>query len=184
MNILEEVKRIVKEECIKDTNMFTMAIYNTHLVPMVDYSKKLAKKLGADEEVVEIAVWLHDIGSITGNYGEYHTVGAKYAEELLKKLNYPKDKIDKIKYSLIAHRSSVKIPRETPEAQCVASADQMTHFNDITSAFNLALVIKKLGIKDSKKFVKNKLQKGWDKMIPEAKEMVKDKYEAAMILLE
>ena len=183
MKVVEEVKKYVKEEAEKETNPFTIDIYYTHIVPMVGYSKKLAKKLDADEEIVEIAAWLHDIGSLKGEYENHHIAGAKYAEEFLKKLNYPTEKIEKIKHCIISHRGSLKIKRETIEAECIASADGMSHFYNISSLFNLALVIKKMGVEETRTFSKNKLQRLWDKMIPEAKEIVKEKYEAAMLLL-
>lgn len=184
MNVREEVKRYVKEECKKDTNMFTMDAYHTHIVPMVKYSKQLAKKIGADEEIVELAAWLHDIGSLKGDYENHHISGAKYAEDFLKRLNYPRDNIEKIKHCIIAHRGSVKIKRETIEAECIASADGMSHFDNIVSLLNLALVIRKLDVENARIFAINKLQSFWDKMIPEAREIVKEKYESAMILLE
>ena len=183
MNVIEEVKKYVKEESEKDTNPFTIDIYYTHIAPMVGYSKRLAKKISADEEIVEIAAWLHDIGSLKGEYETHHIAGAKYAEEFLKKLNYPAEKIEKIKHCIITHRGSIKVKRETIEAECIASADGMSHFDNITSLLNLALVIKKLPVEDARIFSRDKLQRFWDKMIPEAKEMIKEKYEAAMLLL-
>ena len=182
MNTIEKVREYVKEESEKDTNIFTDAYY-THIIPMVAYSKRLARKIGADEEIVEIAAWLHDIGSLRGDYKNHHISGAKYAEEFLKKLGYPKDKIEKIKYCILNHRGSVNGYRETPEAKCIASADSMSHFNDIASLLNLALVIRKLSVGDARTFVRDKLQRSWEKMIPEAKEMVQERYEAAMLLL-
>lgn len=184
MNVVDKVREYVREESEKNTNIFTMDAYHTHIVPMVKYSKKLAKKLGADEEIVEIAAWLHDIGSLKGEYENHHIAGAKYAEEFLKKLNYPTEKIEKIKHCIITHRGSIKIKRETIEAECIASADGMSHFDNITSLFNLALIIRKMNVEEARIFAKDKLQKLWDKMLPEAKEMVKEKYEAAMLLLE
>ena len=184
MNIVEEVKKYVKEEAGKDTNPFTIDAYYTHIVPMVRYSKRLARKISADEEIVEIAAWLHDIGSLKGEYENHHISGAKYAEEFLKKLNYPTEKIEKIKHCIISHRGSLKIKRETIEAECIASADGMSHFDNIVSLLNLALVIRKMSVEEARTFSRDKLQRFWDKMIPEAKEIVKEKYEAAMLLLE
>lgn len=182
--MIEKIRKHVEEQCKKKTNFFTMAAYTHHFVPTVKYAKELAKRTGADKEIVEIAAWLHDIGSINGDYENHHIFGVGYAEKLLKKFNYPKEKIEKVKHCILTHRGSKKVPRETIEAECVASADAMSNFDDISAMFNLALVIHKKNIDESREFVKKKLQRYWDKLIPEAKEIIKPKYEAVILLLE
>jgi len=84
MNLIEEIKKYVEDECKKETNFFGVNIYNHHFISMVKYAKMLAKETGADEEIVEIAAWLHDIGSILGDYENHHLSGAEHAERLLK----------------------------------------------------------------------------------------------------
>ncbi len=184
MNVAEEVKKYVRKECKKDTNFFGISAYNHHFVSTVKYAKILAKKTGADEEIVEIAAWLHDIASILGNYENHHITGAEHAEKILKKYNYPKEKIKKIKHCIKAHRGSKDIPRETVEAECIADADAMSHFDNISSLFYLALVARKLDTNQAKKFIKEKLERSWKKITPRAKAIIKPKYEAAMVLLD
>lgn len=183
MNIAEEVRKYVKEECKKDTNFFGISAYNHHFVSTVKYAKILARKTGANQEIVEIAAWLHDVASILGNYENHHIAGAECAEKILKKYNYPKEKIEQIKHCIKAHRGSKDIPRETIEAECIADADAMSHFDNISSLFNLALVVRKLGTDEAKKFIKEKLERSWIKLTPKAKAIIKPKYNSAMILL-
>ncbi|MEA3430242.1 MAG: HD domain-containing protein [Nanoarchaeota archaeon] len=182
MDIVEEVRKYVKEECQKETNFFGMAAYDHHFVSMVKYAKQLAKETGADIEIVELAGWLHDIASILGDYDNHHISGAKYAEELLTKYNYPKEKIEQIKHCIIAHRGSKDIPRETIEAECIADADALSHFDNVSSLFNLALVTRRLKIEEAQQFVARKLERSWNKLTPRAKAMIKLKYDSAMIL--
>lgn len=181
--MIEKIRQYVKEQCKKETNFFGMSAYNHHFVSVVKYAKQLAQKTGADKEIVEIAAWLHDIGSILGDYENHHLSGAIYAEKLLTELNYPLDKIDKVKHCIVAHRGSKDIPRETVEAKCVADADAMSHFDNLSALFNLALVLRKKSIDDSKEFIKNKLERSWNKLTPQAKEIIRPKYEAMKILL-
>ena len=182
--MIEEIRNHVKEECEKENNIFTMAAYDTHFVPMVEYAKLLAKKRNADLEVVEIAAWLHDIGGIRGDYKNHHLSGAEYAEKYLQKFNLSNDKIRKIKHCIIAHRGSKEIPRESVEAECICDADAMSHIENISDLFNLALNIRKLSVEDSKEFVRSKVERSWNKMTPFAKELVREKYTAIKILLE
>ncbi|MBW2996632.1 HD domain-containing protein [Candidatus Woesearchaeota archaeon] len=181
--MIEEVRKRVEEEHKKPTNLFKGS-YEHHFVPVVKYANQLAEKLGANKEIVEIAAWLHDIGSIIGDYENHHISGAEYAEKLLKEYNYPQEKIEQVKHCIIAHRGSKSIPRETIEAECVANADAMAHFDNIPSLFGLAFLSKKKDTDEAKEFIKGKLQRSWNKLMPEAKEMIKLKYDAAKVILE
>src|SRR3989338_1011174 len=94
IELIEKVKVFVKEECNKESNKFGYEIYGAHFVPMVENAKKLAEKLNAEVEVVVIAAWLHDIGSIIYGRENHHITGAKIAEEKLRELKYPEEKIE------------------------------------------------------------------------------------------
>lgn len=181
--MIKTIQKHIEELSGKDENKFGMNAYHYHFVPVVKNAVKLAEKINADREIVEIAAWLHDVGSILGDYENHHVSGAEYAGEYLRKLNYPEEKIKQVQHCILTHRSSKKIKRDTIEAECIASADAMAHIDEFISLFYLALVVHKLGVFDAKKFVKKKLQNGWDKLVPEAKEIVKDKYKAAMLLI-
>jgi uncharacterized protein len=184
MDIVEEVRKYVEAECRRDTNIFGMNAYTGHFVSVVRYAKLLAEETCADMEIVELSAWLHDIGSIIeGDSENHHLVGSAHAEELLKKYNYPQDRIDRIKHCIIAHRGSKDIPRESIEAECIADADALSHFDNINSLFYLALVARKLEPFEAKIFVREKLERSWKKVTPRAKDLIKPKYEAAMILL-
>lgn len=182
--MISEIQLHIKELCEQDKK-YGMRAYNTHFLSTVKYAKILAEKLGADVEIVEIAAWLHDVASIRGDYEDHHIKGAEYAEKYLKEqFNYPQEKIDQIKHCIHAHRGSKDIKRETVESECVASADAMSHFDDIAAMFGLAYIGHKVTeTEEAKQFVKSKLQRSWNKLIPEAKDIIKDKYEAAMLLL-
>ena len=183
MDIVEEVRKHVEEECRKETNFFGMSAYNSHFISTVKYAKQLAKETGADMEIVELAAWLHDMGSILGDYENHHISGAEHAAEFLSKYKYPRERIERIKHCIVAHRGSKDIPRETIEAECIADADAMSHFDNIASLFNLALVTRKLSVEESRKFVKAKLMRSWKKLTSRAKTVIKPKYDSVMTLL-
>ena len=183
--MIEEIKKLVEEACKKETNPFGYRAWHDHVLPTVKYPKILAKKLGADEEVVEIASLLHDYAGIVSKdmYAEHHDHGAKLAEEILKKYNYPQDKIEMVKHCIYAHRASQKIPRETKEAEIVAVADSMAHFENVSSLLYLAYVKHKMDGEEGRKWVLAKLGRSWEKLIPEAKEIIRNKYKAVKKVL-
>jgi len=184
MDIVEEVRKHVIKRYQERGDAEGMDMYETHVKYVVDYAKTLAEKLGADVEVVEIASLLHDIARIDGLNENHHIEGAKYAEELLNRLGYDPEKISVIKDCIISHSGSIGIPQKTIEAKCLASADAMAHFRSIPDMFYF--VYKNLGcdIEEGKEKLRKKFTESYAKMIPEAKEMVEEKYTAVMKVLE
>lgn len=185
MNVIEEVRKLVEEECRKDTNIYGDGIWTNHILSVVKFAKILAEKTNADQEIVEIAALSHDLASIKDEHqhAKHHVFGAEEAERILKQYHYPKEKIEKIKHCIYTHRASQFVKRMSKEADCVANADAMAHFNNIPSLFYFAFVRRKMDIEEGTRWLRNKLQRSWNKMTSEVKEMVKDKYEASMVLL-
>lgn len=181
--IIEEVRKFVEEECKKPTSKYGYEPYAVHFQGVVRNSKILAEELKADSEIVEIAAWLHDIGSIIYGRENHHITGAKIAEEKLRELGYPEEKIEKVKHCIISHRGSKNINRETKEAQIIANADSMSHFDELPGLFKAAFVYENLGQIEARKSVRDHLINSYNKLLPEAKEIIKSKYDAAMLLL-
>jgi len=183
--MIEEIKKLVEEACKKDTNHFGYGAWSHHISSVVKYAKLLAKKLGANEEICEIAALLHDYASVVNKdwYPEHHLHSARLAEEILSEHSYPKEKIERVKHCIISHRASKNIPQETIEAKIVASADSMAHFDNVHSLLYLAFVTHKMDIEQGTKWVLDKLERGWNKLIPEAKEIIKEKNNAIKLIL-
>jgi len=183
--MIEEIKKLVEEACKKDTNYFGYSAWSHHISPVVKYAKLLAKKLDADEEICEIAALLHDYASVVNKdwYPEHHVHSARLAEEILLKHNYPKEKIEAVKHCIMSHRASKNIPQETMEAKIVASADSMAHFDNVHSLLYLAFTVHKMDIEQGTKWVLDKLARSWNKLIPDAKEIIKEKYDAIKLAL-
>ena len=183
-NVVEQVRMFVEEECKKPTSRYGYEPYIWHFVPMHRYAKKLAENLGADIEIVELAAWLHDIGSIMKKREDHQITGAKIAEDKLKELDYPENKIKKIKLCILNHRGSVNNKKESVEEKIIADADAMSHFDAIPGLFGAAYVNEKKNRTEAKESVKQKLIRSWNKLsFEESKKLVKPKYEAAMLLL-
>jgi len=168
MYIIEELKSDIKRRCESPNNFFGMGIYD-HIKIVARHAIELAKLYGADVEVCEIAAWLHDIASIIH--------GADMAEKILNEYNYPPDKIHLVKLCILNHRGSVVKEKTTKEEICVADADAISHYDTLPSLFHLAFVQRKLSIEEGTEFVKNKLERSYNKMSEESKEHYKQKKE-------
>lgn len=181
--LVKKVKSFVEEECRKPGSNYGYGPFEHHFKPTVKYAQELAEELDADKEIVTIAAWLHDIGSIKHGREDHHETGAKIAGKKLKELGYPEEKRKKVKECIRNHRSSVDNNRETIEEKIVAEADALSSFDDVTGQFQAAFVHEGLDREEARRSVSNKLQRKWNQLhFPESREMVKPKYEAAMKL--
>lgn len=185
MDVVSKIKDFVENECKKPTSKYGYEPFEFHFVPMVNYAKRLSEELGGDKEVILIAAWLHDIGSIIYGRENHHITGAKIAEEKLKEFQYPLSKIDLIKKCIINHRGSVNNPRESIEEQIIVEADVMSNFDNISGIFQAAFVYENKNREEARASVKKKLENKWNQLrFDTSKKIVKPKFEAAMILLE
>ena len=74
------------------------------------------------------------------------------------------------------HRGSKDLPRNTIEEEIVADADVMAHFDSIPSLFNLAFKELNLDLHDWTEYVKNKLERDYNKLSDRTKDILKERY--------
>jgi len=182
--IIKNIKIEIRSRCEAPSNFFGPGVYN-HIESVAKNAVELAKYYGADIEVCEIAGWLHDIASITDYnlYKEHHIHGANIAEDILNYYNYPKDKIELVKLCILNHRGSIQKEKTNKEEMCIADADAISHYDNLPSLFYLAFVQRKLNIDDGIMFVKNKLDRTYNKMSNESREYYKHKRERILSIL-
>ena len=178
MVMIKEIKKIVFKLCKGQED-----IWENHIISVVNYSKRLAKKRGADKEIVEIAAWLHDIKKLRGEKGGHHIFGAKEAEQILKKIGYPHDKTEQVKECILTHSSDKKYPPKSLEAKIVATADALSIFDNFPGMAYVAYSRKGLPIKGGREWLIKKYKTAWNKLIPKGREIAKQKYEAIKLLL-
>lgn len=184
MDIVQEIKNFVENECKKTSSRYGYEPFPFHFVPMVNYSEKLTNELGGDKEIILIAAWLHDIGSIIHGRDNHHITGAKIAEEKLRELQYPAEKIELVKKCILNHRGSQQNNREAIEEQIIAEADVMTNFDNIAGIFKAALVYENKTQGEAKDSVRKKLENKWKQLhFENSKKIIKPKFDAAMLLL-
>ncbi|MGM5480727.1 MAG: HD domain-containing protein [Nanobdellota archaeon] len=184
MSIVNEIKSFVETECKKPTSKYGYEPFPFHLVPMVDYAEKLSDELGGDKEVILIAAWLHDIGSIMYGREDHHITGVKVAEEKLKELHYPTEKIELIKKCILNHRGSQQNGRESIEEKIIAEADVLSNFDNVAGIFKAAFVYEHKSQGEAKDSVRQKLERKWKQLhFEKSKKIIKPKYDAVMLLL-
>lgn len=183
--IIAKVRKFVETECQRPTSLYGHDPFPFHFVPVVKYANELYGELGGDREVITIAAWLHDIGSIVHGRKDHHLTGAKIAEKKLVELGYPTEKIGIVKKCILNHRGSKNRKRLSLEEKILVEADAMSAFDNISGIFKAAYVYEDyVTQKEAGDAVRKKLQNKWKQLhFENSKKIIRPKYEAAMLLL-
>jgi len=183
MNIVEKVKKFVKGECQKPSSKYGWEPFENHFVPMAKWSEKLSEQLGGDKEIILIAAWLHDIGSIMEGRENHHLTGIKIAEKKLVELDYPKNKIELVLKCILNHRGSRNDERKSLEEQIVAEADVISNFDNVEGIFKAAFIYENKNQKEARRDVLKKLERKWKQLhFEESREFLRPRLEAVRIL--
>lgn len=185
MNIIELIREELLQRIEKSKDKDGFDFWNDHIKYVYDHAKELAIKYNADLEIVELGALLHDI-AMPSNYGpqeEHHIYGAKIAEELLSKYNYPREKIELVKKCVLNHRGSENFPRETIEEQIIADADVLAHFDCIPAMFYVAFKDYNYSKEEGIIWAKNKLERDYNKLSPRTRELLEERYNSIMKVL-
>ena len=157
-----------------------------HIEQVVKHSLKLVEGLDADKDICEVAAWLHDITKLEEGLDapKHHITGSERAVEILKEYDADPDFIEKVRHCVISHSCKEGYMPETKEAKILASADAMSHFDCFIQFNYLVFSIWNLSQDDGKAWLIKKYKKTWNKMLPEAQELVKEKRDAIDLILD
>lgn len=172
--IQEEVKEKINE--YKDNSKDHYDFWNEHIKYVYVESQKLAKKYGADMEIVKLGALLHDIALIcnVGDRKDHHINGKILAEEILDKYDYPIEKKDRVLSCIYNHRSSKNATNI--EDLCVADADIIAHFDNIPMLFNSAYNRNNINLNKVRDWLKECFEKDYNDLSDKTKEDFNEKY--------
>lgn len=182
--ITSDVERSIKSEVAsryeKYKDLTGMDSWNKHVKHVVDHAVKLAATYGADIEITELGALLHDISLASPDCDRdaHHIESAAIAENLLLELDYPKDKIERVKQCILNHRGSKVRPKNSLEEQCVADADALAHFAEIPGLFYHSYVTLGQSEQEGSTWIKSKLERDIAKLSERTREAMKERFEA------
>ena len=176
---------LVEKACRAEQNVYGYGIWENHISPMVAIAQELSHLHGADAEIVRIATLLHDLSSIehSDNAKEHHIHGANRARKLLSEAGYPADKTELVAQCILHHRGSILLPKGTAEERCVSDADAVSHMSDLPSLFFVAFEKQGFDFEEGKLWVKQKIQRDWQKMSDLARKKYDNQYTTTMRFL-
>ncbi|MBQ3408583.1 MAG: HD domain-containing protein [Clostridia bacterium] len=178
MNIIKQIEKEVKEKIneYKDNAEDHYDFWNEHIKYVYIESQKLARQYSADIEIVKLGALLHDIALIckVGERKDHHINGKILAEEILKKYDYPKEKMDRVLSCVYNHRSSKNA--RSIEDLCVADADIIAHFDNIPMLFNSAYNRNNINLNEVRDWLKEGFEKDYNDLSDRTKESFKEQY--------
>jgi len=71
-DFVELARNFVEEECRKPTSKYGYEPFENHFLPVYEYAMILAEEFNANKEILGIAAWMHDIGSIIHGRKKHH----------------------------------------------------------------------------------------------------------------
>lgn len=111
-----------------------------HVRRVVRLALELARREGANEQIVEAAAWLHDARPPEGNGGaderhQHQNGSAELAERLLRERGWSDDRIAAVQHCIRAHRfRSAEETPQTLEAKVLFDADKLDAIGAIGAA--------------------------------------------------
>ena len=109
----------------------------SHTERVLKNSLIIASSEKCDLDVVKAAALLHDIARTKEDNGEikcHAEEGAKEAAKILREIEFPKEKTEKVVISIKSHRLSKSIKPEIKEAQILQDADRLDSLGAILIA--------------------------------------------------
>ncbi|MBU2104690.1 MAG: HD domain-containing protein [Nanoarchaeota archaeon] len=109
-----------------------------HTERVYNLAVHIANSEKVDIDVVKVAVLLHDIArkkqDECGGKICHAEEGSKIAKEILKKINFPVEKINPVCDAIVSHRYSTQTKAKTKEAEIIQDADRLDALGAITIA--------------------------------------------------
>ncbi|SEO38681.1 uncharacterized protein SAMN04487948_102174 [Halogranum amylolyticum] len=135
-----------------------------HILNVVDLANHIAKREGADVDVVRVAALFHDIAKLDADQDVHAEEGARVAREYLSaRGGFPESFIDQVCQSITDHSYQGPLSDVSLETQCLIEADIL----DKVGANGTALMLLRMGYEarthmDAAEMVQRVLERGKD----------------------
>ncbi len=117
------IKRGFDENTVKE---FYRDFWHIHILPVMKFGEEMARKYGADENVVRLGALLHDIAYLH-DMEPHNEIGAEMVLKILAERGFDEDVARKVSSVVLKHSCRDEHQPDTLEEKIVASADAMAH---------------------------------------------------------
>lgn len=160
---IDQIKNLVKNECL-NLGFIDDWFYSVHLLGVEKFAKELLKKLPkADNEIVLLGVWLHDLQRVRGIKGDHAKMGVVEAEKVMRQFKYSEKAIKHVKEMILSHSCDTRLIPKTLEGKILASADAMSHY--VNDFYLTIAVTGQRDLVSFKKWALEKIDRDYNKKI-------------------
>ncbi|HTW09576.1 MAG TPA: HD domain-containing protein, partial [Acidimicrobiales bacterium] len=145
----------------------------------------LAKTLGADEEVVVLAAWLHDLAAVRDPTAQpdHALLGAELAPQILTPYGYAEATIGSVARAIASHSFPLAPGGASPEEVCLSQADGVAQMLRPFYWLYFATSIRALAYQEARSWLAKLLASKWEALLPAARRLVGQRYEVTLELL-
>ena len=181
----DDVRDLVRAECLGAANRFGPAFFGQHLLPVVEYARHLALRLGADEQVVELAGWLHDISAVRdlACVSTHHLDSARISRDLLRERGWPAHIVDAACRCIASHSAPVAPGDGSVEEVCVSNADVMAQLARPAYWFFYLHRVRGFDHDEGLAWWRTRLERGWSGLVEDARAIVAAEHGAVVRIL-
>jgi uncharacterized protein len=179
----DKIEELVKEECAGSA--FGPPFFSEHVLVVAQFASRLARPLDADEEVVALAAWLHDLAAVRDPSAQpdHALLGAELAHEVLSGYGYTATTIAGVSRAVASHSFPLQPGSASPEEVCVSQADAVAQMLRPFYWLYFATSVRGLCYEEAKGWLANLIASKWKALAPVARELVGARYRAALDLL-
>jgi len=188
--VTDSALALIQEKCLSSNNRFGSEFIDQHLLVVQQLALTLAEKFGADQKAVIAAALLHDIAAIE-NFDclpDHAELGAERVSELLSpggelsSIGFDALRIDRIATCLREHSTPQRHNETIVESVCVSNANAMAQIVRPFYWYNYARDLKMLSHQKALAWYRALVERNWEPLIDAAKNIVKENYEAALVI--
>jgi uncharacterized protein len=152
---------------------------------VVEYGETLAGILSADNEIVELSAYLHDIAAVCDIrlLAQHNTLSADFAKRILSGKNYPLEKTERIMQAIRTHTSPVQIDAGSAEEICISNADAMSQITMPAYWFYFIFSVRKLPFEQGRLWLQERIESNWGHLIQPAREIIQEDYNLVKSIL-
>lgn len=179
------VREYVRQACQRNENIFGPSFFEEHLSVVAGCAARLAKRLEADSEVVDLAAYLHDFSAVRdpGTLPVHAEVSADLAKQLLIERGYSPNTVAGVAEAIALHSTPLQIGEASTEAVCLSNADAAGRILRPAYWLYFAFRVRNQGFDEGRRWLRTLLETQWHALIEPAKELVSAEYATAMSLL-
>jgi putative nucleotidyltransferase with HDIG domain len=123
---IEQIEEEIKNLHLNNSDESVRSFWSIHVKTVIDETKRMARKYGADLEIVWLSAIFHDLGQFE-DLKTHEEISVKKAKKILKEKGFSDDTVNKVCQTILTHRVN-KYKPETLEQKILATADAMSHF--------------------------------------------------------